>query len=379
MPTKTVVSKLPFAYTYHQRQFCNAPVVFNNVFVATRTRTRTGVSNPGWQAKIRAGADATTSMTASDWFIDDMGEGSASVTRKHSATAPCGATTSDFSVEGERIFSLEHGTFGGGDSTIANNKAKMKAYSRIAETHRSWQGAVFFGEILETARTLISPAKALRQRLSSFALTLKNKKRKVTAKQWGKTIADEWLEFTFGVKPLVSDIKDMASTLARYGDPDYLPRVHLTARGKDQRLVSSSVSNGVDNNYVYSNTFTRQIGQTEYIYRIGMRYAPNGPFSAAAKLAELSGLTPENWVPTVWELIPWSFVVDYFVNIGDIITSQFTSVSEVAWVSQTVRIEGIQHVYNVVDHKKIRETMLTEYGNSTGASLGFCTLSLIHI
>jgi hypothetical protein len=50
------------------------------------------------------------------------------------------------------------------------------------------------------------------------------------------------------------------------------------------------------------------------------------------------GLSPEEFVPTVWELLPWSFLVDYFTNIGDILEAGATDTSTVAWIEQaTIR------------------------------------------
>lgn len=370
MPTKTVVTPLPFMYELSSQTGCNAPFYSYTFVTRTRTRSRTGDRNPKWRDQVRAGVSATTPMTASDWFLVNLKSGSAGVTTKHSPVSPCGATSGWYNCRGERYVPSVHGTFGGGDLTIADNKAKMQAIKAIQSRHRQWQGAVFVGEILQTARMLISPAKALRMRLNSYILSLKNKKRKVTAKQWGRVIADEWLEVNFGIRPLINDMTGLAETVARYGDQDDMPRAHIRATGRSERLISSSTTTGVENNYIYGIVHSRQVGTTRVIYRIGMKYAPSGPFSAFQRLAELGGFTSENWVPAVWEIIPWTWVVDYFTNIGDIISYNYTSQSEVKWVNKTIIHEGIYDVQHVVDHDRIRSVLGTGYGSSDGSSLG---------
>jgi hypothetical protein len=50
----------------------------------------------------------------------------------------------------------------------------------------------------------------------------------------------------------------------------------------------------------------------------------------------LFGFTPSEFVPTAWELMPWSFLVDYFTNIGDILTSSVTDTSSVRWVNRSI-------------------------------------------
>jgi len=42
-------------------------------------------------------------------------------------------------------------------------------------------------------------------------------------------------------------------------------------------------------------------------------------------------------VPTLWEILPWSFVVDYFTNAGDVINAYSTLSSSIAWRSQVAR------------------------------------------
>jgi len=44
-------------------------------------------------------------------------------------------------------------------------------------------------------------------------------------------------------------------------------------------------------------------------------------------------------LPVVWELIPYSFLVDYFSNIGQIIDSYSTQLGGVMWINGTVRVE----------------------------------------
>jgi len=42
------------------------------------------------------------------------------------------------------------------------------------------------------------------------------------------------------------------------------------------------------------------------------------------------------FVPSAWELLPWSFLFDYFSNIGDILEMSFTSLDNVKWINRTI-------------------------------------------
>jgi hypothetical protein len=43
--------------------------------------------------------------------------------------------------------------------------------------------------------------------------------------------------------------------------------------------------------------------------------------TAAGDFKTSFGLTMDNWIPSIWELIPWSFAIDYFTGMGDFISS----------------------------------------------------------
>jgi hypothetical protein len=59
----------------------------------------------------------------------------------------------------------------------------------------------------------------------------------------------------------------------------------------------------------------------------------------------LFGFTPSELVPTAWELLPWSFLVDYFVNVGDVLSSAVTASSNVNFVNKTVIQEAKKFGY----------------------------------
>lgn len=42
-------------------------------------------------------------------------------------------------------------------------------------------------------------------------------------------------------------------------------------------------------------------------------------------------------IPTAWEMLPWSFLIDYVSNIGDVISANLVSMENVAWVYKVTR------------------------------------------
>jgi hypothetical protein len=53
-----------------------------------------------------------------------------------------------------------------------------------------------------------------------------------------------------------------------------------------------------------------------------------------SSLAEETGVRVRDFAPALWEWIPYSFLVDYFTNIGDLIEAAAFPKSDIAWCSR---------------------------------------------
>lgn len=121
---------------------------------------------------------------------------------------------------------------------------------------------------------------------------------------WGK-IPDKWLELQYGWLPLMSDIMGISKRLSKKAR-DSGALVHVTGYAEDEtnkkRRITSTVS---DKNFVALSTKTKhQVWQSLY-------FTLGNP-----AIADLSSLGLLNPAEIVWELIPFSFVVDWFIPVG---------------------------------------------------------------
>jgi hypothetical protein len=64
-------------------------------------------------------------------------------------------------------------------------------------------------------------------------------------------------------------------------------------------------------------------------------------------LAQLSGFSWTEFVPTAYELLPFSFVLDYFSNVGSVLSAGYASKGYTSWVSVSTRTEASVKVVEV--------------------------------
>lgn len=120
--------------------------------------------------------------------------------------------------------------------------------------------------------------------------------RKFSPKRWAST----WLEYQYGWRPLINDIYGSVSKLM---EPDR-PLVRLLIRAHVDDTASKTVSSSGQ----VPATIT-QFAQARGEYLI--------KFKQNANLAHtLSGWTTLNPASIAWELVPYSFIADWFIDIG---------------------------------------------------------------
>lgn len=122
-----------------------------------------------------------------------------------------------------------------------------------------------------------------------------------TLPKFGKTFGDAILEVYFGIKPILSDLQNGAEILSK--DFDFI-QIDGNGKATGDQFTSSNAEI----------TWFRK--QEEYWVKTkcGCRAKVSNPNEF---LAEKLGLV--NPFATAWELVPWSFVVDYFVNVNQFV------------------------------------------------------------
>jgi hypothetical protein len=309
-----------------------------------------GVRNPSWRDQVRHGADATTPMTASSQKVDAR---RVVIVVNTSDTAGVYGNYKEYRWEGYTSL-LFPSAFSPPSAILseARNLALRKFFQRVNAARTSVEGGQALGEWKETVHAITNPLATLRKFTIKHVLDVKKRLKRLKrlnskdpkvrrgvrtdrASAIHAALADTYLEFVFGWVPLAGDIKAaIAGLLDRYNHPDY-------QRVKAKGDICYGVDDGTDNVFNSDSIFVTQNWVTQY--SVNYRYIASvktGAVNGVQGVAATLGLLPERFIPTVWELIPYSFVVDYFANIGQIVEAYAFRRSVINWGVRTVRVKA---------------------------------------
>lgn len=182
----------------------------------------------------------------------------------------------------------------------SNDTLGMLDKLRVKVAGSDFNAGVFLGEGREALSMIMNSAVRIRKALSYVKRGNVILAAKALGQTWNgqkihKSISANWLELQYGWLPLLSDAKSGAEFLAARLEFPFL-QTYKVKRTK-KRILSQAVAAG-QNGYV--NGVTR--------YQILARLSEVDPY-------KLSGLTDPASV--VWELVPYSFVADWFLPIGN--------------------------------------------------------------
>jgi hypothetical protein len=326
-----------------------------------------GYKLPAHHALQRQVLSATTPATGERRLVRRWRDGSASyycwdiVSQRSAEWSVIGATTS---IDGQ-FFTDPVGTASASVKTSAHNQAVSKLYNQLNSFASAAKTGEDWGEWHATMKTLRSPLAPLRNLLIS---THKKGIRALTSKStYVKTagaLADTHLEFAFGVNPLVGSIaKSVVGLQNREVMGNYHP-FHARGSVDFNGSVKHQDNQGDPHNYVrlnmdwkttlnYSETYQGIWGEECLL--------PKKPIS------DILGLRPRDIIPTIWNLIPYSFLVDYFVNIGQIVSAIAVPWSGVKWCNYTTRTDKIREVvYSYKPNPATSSGLIVAFNQSPG-------------
>jgi hypothetical protein len=305
-----------------------------------------GADYPDWKARKAAGLDVTTTYDAFQRSLQINPNGA---TRDSYGALP----DFSFTTGSCQCFDTEvvpEGTFA--VDAALQQQAVDKAYINFVKSYQkavqTVQGGQFIGELRETLHFLKSPAKSLADLTRHYLGNMRGINKRY--KRIGKDSAflgaatGSYLSWKFGATPLLNDISDAKKVLDSMGSP-----FGVYHRAAKRFIGTGDVTTRVVDGYHYPGSFNfgdvsfgtetwfpwkREYRNTAIIR--GGLYPYTGTNFADIPLDSL-GLGIENWVPTVYEICPFSWMADYFSNLGDVIAAGSFAFVNLSWSNMTTR------------------------------------------
>jgi len=214
-----------------------------------------------------------------------------------------------------------------GDTNVrdAENKAMLRLSENLSSVRVNL--AQVFGErrqtaglLADTATRIVSAASALKRgRFDEFvsSLSIRSDLFTKTKYHWArsmktppsKRIAGHWLEYTYGWKPLLMDVFDSIEYL---GD-------RITQDLDHGKLVGSARSVAAQKLRFPDYNFNGHVGVTNRVRFVAHYRIDNGGLKIVAAQTGIA-----NPALLAWELLPYSFVVDWFLPVGTYLESLTT-------------------------------------------------------
>lgn len=319
---------------------------------------------PGWKALLETnGYLPTNSMSESQHRHNQMStSGCVFMSNDGTSKVEC-----DYAPHQVRVMSAGPGylsTAAQQDGVVGPAKSRVLAKTRDMKVNV----AVAFGEGRKTVQMLADTARTLGKAYSAFRKgNFKKVARELGIDRPAKGFANHWLAYQYGWRPLLSDAVGLAELAAQ----------HLELGGRPVRFrVTGGNTGGIGVNQV---TVTNQ-GSTwtvrgnyrvngRWVYRAQAGLLLESDFTPAALAAQTGfGLTDLSLF--AWETTPFSFVFDWFVDVG-------TRLEEMSSLQGWVVLAGWESLSQSFQGDHIWESLIVSSASGIGKAGHLVTGSVV--
>jgi len=352
-----------------------------------------GYKLPGWKSLVAAGAQAGTpySRAVSGVRRDDKGRYTIRYQVIDTSVIPnrVGVRTDYYEGVGAMSVPYSHA----GNQTRANNQALVRFYGAIRAEYEKFNSLITLGEAHKAVDQLRHPYLAVQNQIERYLDKLdhaftkirsssrtknprKRMKRRIRQanvnRQVRDVIAESWLETSFGLLPTLSDVENAAITLSALNSDADTRRSAVKGFGEeefsDPPTVTRNLSKGGPG--AYYDLVEKSSTKVSITYRAGIRVAQSLGAMDIGKLRDLAGFKPQNFVPTIHELIPYSWLVDYVTTLGACLTANATQTTDVTWAIKSVKLQSTLSRVSTTRPDRAQQILGSSFLGTTGATLG---------
>lgn len=305
--------------------------------------TRLGQKNPKWKSLVQNHQNAASPyVRESVREVDRVPSSSVVKYRLNSNnyyTETWGGTFVPFWSPDIRVYLVQ--------DPNTSNQALIRFVKKCKESTRTYRGFVGLGEFVETIRAIRHPLMSLRKGFEDYGrAVVRNSKEQVRGvrtigarrKAVTNAVSGTYLEYANGWRPLISDVQDLANTVARAMElkTDYYQDVKASAQSEALIGYTDRTFPRASGGLLF---YTLHRGKRTHSCRI-VGQVRIGVSGDSNWLKRSFGLTIGDFVPAIWELLPMSYVVNTFVDITGALETFGFDASSLAWVSRSNRLRA---------------------------------------
>lgn len=221
------------------------------------------------------------------------------------------------------------------DSSVIQGLVDTAGTSALSKVGQSTsQGMVTLAEVAKTAKYLANPLEGTFKLLEKIAKSRKYSQwRDIKLRRKGKTfgqlertavprsskfpvgslgsyIESEWLAYRYAFRPLVFEVKNLAAAIVDLNTAYYQTRQKSTGFGAEEASASTTHTH---TDGLWSLGYKVETTDT-FTVRAGVLYDQS---KASQFQAHFGSFRSQDWVEAAWEILPFSFVSDWWWNFGD--------------------------------------------------------------
>jgi len=296
------------------------PYLSDDATVTMGTSSKGGTKNPGWRILIAKGGDATSGYSREIHHY---------VPIQYSVT-----------TESVGYSSRGYGVVHGGGIIAPKDFSGLReiAIGRLRNSLNGYIGNAQLAAPLAESREIFRLARSINS-LGLDAVKAALAIKKTGGKSAAKLFANVWLGFGFGINPMLKDIEKAANSILDYTTrQDRRVRVVGTASlefqtgTKDPPVETVAYALGMG-----STNSCRHVQGVQIVAGIDLQMRTAASYSVADHL----GLKISDIPSTLWELTPYSWVVDYYATVSPWLDDMFYTLPGVCkYVSQAEKYQS---------------------------------------
>lgn len=306
LPTKQTYERL---FYYTTQYPLTGPVVVNGMTrdsASFGSNSRTRVLDPNWKVKVRKKQDATNPYVKIEF------DG-----RPTRISGSCYYSNGQGRSSGTRVEAF-YPSFANWDDASTKDLALKRIKKKISDNVGFYNAVVPVVELRELRSGITSMFESAADVYNKLHARLVQ--RRIVGKSYKAAIADVWLQWSFGIKPLLSDIRKANDAISQFlTKSDHIVRLQggsSITRTKSDEFPNYQGLQGFSITYKsagFERLFYKYVGAFDLKVKSSNDYSGSSTF----------GIEPSSVISTLYELTPYSWLVDYFTSLGDYLDDTF--------------------------------------------------------